>query len=299
MVSGIGDWADDVRRVVRRHLPGVEIDSLVPLGEGTDNVVVEINAELVVRYEKDGDPSRVEREARLLAAVAGISPLPVPQPRFVDADLGCLVYTKLAGTPLLEMPAPYRSGHRLRIAELLGELLDALHAAPLDRIGELADTDLLPLGEWRDEAVETYATLTSRIPARFRRSVEGFLQAPPPAAPAALAFSHNDLGIEHVLVDPVDWTPIGIIDWTDAAIVDPAHDYGLLLRDLGPEALDAALRAHMRSADDVERLAERALFYARCSVLEDLAYGLETGRTRYAEKSLAALEWLYGRPSRH
>jgi len=28
----------------------------------------------------------------------------------------------------------------------------------------------------------------------------------------------------------------GIIDWSDAAIVDPAHDFGLLHRDLGPAA---------------------------------------------------------------
>jgi aminoglycoside phosphotransferase (APT) family kinase protein len=41
-------------------------------------------------------------------------------------------------------------------------------------------------------------------------------------------FSHNDLGIEHVLIDPGTWTVTGIIDWSDAAIVDPAIDFGLL-----------------------------------------------------------------------
>jgi hypothetical protein len=35
-------------------------------------------------------------------------------------------------------------------------------------------------------------------------------------------------------------------------------------------------------------------FYARCSVLEDLAYGLETGRTEYAAKGLDALGRLFG-----
>jgi hypothetical protein len=33
--------------------------------------------------------------------------------------------------------------------------------------------------------------------------------------------------------------------------------------------------------------------YARRSVFEDLAYGIETGRDKYVDKSLAALEWLF------
>jgi hypothetical protein len=35
------------------------------------------------------------------------------------------------------------------------------------------------------------------------------------------------------------------------------------------------------------------VFYARCSVLEDLAYGIETERDRYVENSRAAMEWLF------
>ena len=87
-------------------------------------------------------------------------------------------------------------------------------------------------------------------------------------------FSHNDLGIEHVLIDPVAWTVTGIIDWSDAAIVDPAHDFGLLYRDLGPAALRVALGRYRGDTNDVAALSERAVFYARCRVLEDLRMGL-------------------------
>jgi aminoglycoside phosphotransferase (APT) family kinase protein len=283
----------DVTFVLGRHLPGIEIDSVTPLGEGTDNRVFEVNGELVVRFVKDADALDVEREAELLRAVRAISPLPVPTPRFVDPELGCLAYTRLPGVPLLDMPVPHRSARRLAVAERLGELLSALHAAPLERMGELAGSDAPPLAEWRDEAARTYSALSARL-GPCRPEVQAFLQAPLPPAPANLAFSHNDLGIEHVLVDPSGWTPTGIIDWTDAAIVDPARDFGLVLRDLGPEALDAGLRSYRAPAAGDEQLAERALFYARCSVFEDLAYGLDSGRAAYVEKSMAALEWLFG-----
>jgi len=85
----------------------------------------------------------------------------------------------------------------------------------------------------------------------------------------------------------------GIIDWSDAALVDPAYDFGLLHRDLGPVAVDAAVGSYRTDVNDVVNLRERAAFYARCSVFEDLAYGIETGRETYVEKGLAAMEWLF------
>lgn len=232
--------------------------------------------------------ARVEREARVLEAVAGISPLPVPEPRFAAAEAGCLAYLKLPGLPLLDLPAEQRSAHATSIAAELGELLAALHAVPVERMAALVEPDDASLTEWRDEARESYETVAAAVPEASRPLVEAFLDGPPPEGEHAPAFTHNDLGIEHVLVDKATWTVSGIIDWGDAAIADPAYDLGLLCRDLGPAALDAAIRAH----GEVE-LEERAVFYARCSVFEDLAYGIETGRDAYVDKCLAALAWLF------
>ena len=73
-----------VRRMVPAHLPGYRVDSVVPVGEGIGNLAYEVNGELIVRCSKEPDAAAraagVDREARLLAAVAAISPLPVPEP---------------------------------------------------------------------------------------------------------------------------------------------------------------------------------------------------------------------------
>jgi aminoglycoside phosphotransferase (APT) family kinase protein len=297
MGSRSRDRVGDVRRVVVAHLPGYQVHSVVRFGEGCDNISYEVNGELIVRFSKESDPARraarVHHEARLLAVVAGISPLPVPEPRFTVAEQGCLAYFKLPGLPLLDLPQPQRLAHGTSIAATLGELLTAMHAIPVDRMAGLVDTDDRPLAEWRREAAEAYATVAGEVPVAHRRPVEAFLDAAPPDDGYALAFSHNDLGIEHVLIDPVAWTVTGIIDWSDAAIVDPAYDFGLLHRDLGRAAVDVAIRSYRTDVNDVVTLGERAVFYARCSVFEDLAYGLETGRARYVDKSLAAMHWLF------
>jgi hypothetical protein len=46
-------------------------------------------------------------------------------------------------------------------------------------------------------------------------------------------------------------------------------------------------------ANDVAALSERAVFYGKCSVFEDLAYGNETGRDMYVDNCLTAMEWLF------
>lgn len=282
----------EVRGVVFAHLPGYRVERVGRLGAGLDNLAYEVNGELIVRFRTVSDPAALAAEAGLLAAVAEVSPLPVPEPVFIDPGLGALAYRKLAGVPLLELPRQRWSAHRTSIAAALGELLAALHAVPVDRLAGLADVDDYPLAHWRREAAETYRTVAGRVPAVHHRPIEAFLAAPPPDHRYAPVFSHNDLGIEHVLVDPVGWTVTGVIDWSDAAIVDPAYDFGLLHRDLGPAAVDAALRRY-RAGADLATLRQRAGFYARCRVFEDLAYGIETGRSAYLDKSLAAMPWLF------
>ena len=265
------EWHDGAGEVARAA--GYPARTVTRLGEGQDNVAFEVDGELIVRFSKVPHPGRLDREARLLDVVAQVSPLPVPTPVFVDAARGCLAYRKLPGTPLLDRPWPERSG----CAGPLNHLLDVLHAVPLERFAGLVEDDDQPADEWLSEAADFYAEVAGIIPANFRVRVEAFLVAAPPTTGYDLVFSHNDLGAEHVLVDDAG-AVTGILDWSDAAFVDPAYDFGLLLRDLGPVAI--------RSRAEV---AERALFYARCSVLEDLAYGVD----RYVRNGLAALDWLF------
>ncbi|WP_119731494.1 phosphotransferase family protein [Thermomonospora amylolytica] len=293
----MGRRSEDVRELVAAYLHGYEVRSVTLLGEGEDNVAYEVNGELIVRFGKDSDAEeragRVEGEARLLTAVAGLSPLPVPEPCFTVAQEGCLAYFKLPGVPLIDLPLRERSERSGSVGAVLGELLTALHSVRHDEATRLVEVDDHPKDLWLREAAEAYAAVGDRVPQTHRPAVEEFLAAPPPTDGYDLVFSHNDLGIEHVLVDPATGTVTGVIDWSDAAIVDPAYDFGLLYRDLGPHALDRALAGYRAEAPDRQALRARATFYARCTVFTDLAYGIETGRDEYLHKSLTALEWLF------
>jgi aminoglycoside phosphotransferase (APT) family kinase protein len=293
-VDGHRPRARELADAVRAGVGGLQVRSAVLIGEGMDNLAYEVNGELVVRFSKEPDATRrselVSAEAGLLAAVAAISPLPVPQPVFTDPGRGCWAYLKLPGVPLLDLPLPWRPAHAAAVGIVLGTFLAAVHAAPLARMAAFVDPDEVPMTQWRDEAAGNYTAVIGAIPADRRRAVEAFLAASPPDRGGAVVFCHNDLGIEHVLVTRDSGTVTGVIDWSDAALTDPARDFGLVYRDLGPAALAAALTSY--PAADTAALRERAAFYARCGLLEDLAYGGQTGLNAYTEKSLAALPWL-------
>ena len=55
----------------------------------------------------------------------------------------------------------------------------------------------------------------------------------------------------------------------------------------GPEIFNLTLVYYEGQFDGADR--ERAVFYARCKLLEDIAYGLRTGARRYAQAGLAHL----------
>ena len=100
--------------------------------------------------------------------------------------------------------------------------------------------------------------------------------------------AHADLGAEHIL--EAGGAISGIIDWSDAAVTDPALDLALIYRDFGPAFLDEVLITYGRDGDD---LRERVTFFARCAALKDLAYGRATDRRAHRRAAEHAISWLF------
>lgn len=277
----------EIRALLGSHFPGYEVRSIVKRGEGFDNAAYEVNGELIVRASKETDPAlrseSTQREAQLLAVVAGLSTLPVPEPVFVDAKAGLLAYFKLSGDPLMDHPV----AEPARLAPALGGFLSRLHQAPLKRVDHLVERDAYPLLAWREDAQRDYQEISGHLSTAHRSLVENFLGRTPPPEPPAAGFCHNDLGAEHMLVGVEENAVTGIIDWTDAAIADPARDLALIYRDLGPEVFELTLVHYEGYFDGADR--ERAVFYARRKLLEDMAYGVRTGVHPYTKAGLAHL----------
>ncbi|MGI5240114.1 phosphotransferase [Dactylosporangium sp. CA-139066] len=250
------------RQALRTHAPDLADAGITELGRGLDNTAFRCG-ELVLRA---ADHDVVRREAALLAVVSAHVSLPVPAVRFADPATGVLAYPLLPGRPLLGRPAP------AALAAPLGRFLRDLHAIPLSMVDGLAPVEDAEPGEWLEDLdgpAELLRMLHDTIPEPSHRRV----------------LAHADLGAEHILER--DGAVTGVIDWTDAAVTDPALDFARLYRDFGPEFLAAVLAEY---GEPPAR--DRIEFFARCAALEDLAYGRSTDRFEYAraaERSLARL----------
>ncbi|WP_175561347.1 phosphotransferase family protein [Geodermatophilus obscurus] len=251
-------------RALRRHAPELADLPLRELGHGLDNTAFVVG-ELVLRVAEGPD---VQREAGLLAFLAPRLPLAVPVPVFADGDAGVLGHRLLPGRPLLaRTPAP-------GTAAVLGRFLRDLHAVDPGAVRAFVDEEDADPAEWLgglDGPAELLRVVRSSVPRSSPRRV----------------VAHADLGAEHLLAEGTRVT--GVIDWSDCAVTDPALDFARLHRDFGPAFLAEALQAYGGLPDAGPRIQ----FFARCAALEDLEYGLRTGRAEYAEAARRSIAWLF------
>lgn len=297
MTDWLADRSGEVPRLLARVRPGEEVESLVQLGEGTDHVAYEVNWELIVRFVTDPDPAgraeHLRTEAGVLAEVKALTPPAVPEPLHVVPEDGVMIYRKIPGTPLLHLRSDLPHLDLATFGQVMGEFLGRLHQAPVAAFEDFAPREDATLDEWRGHAQQEYDDVIDWVPITLRPSVETFLAQPPPAEPQVATFCHNDLGIEHILVDPNGLAVSGIIDWADAAITDPAVDLAKLYRDLGPQALASILANYSGMGEGIETFRRRVEFLARCTVFDDMSYGLLPGHDAYLQQGISALHWLF------
>jgi aminoglycoside phosphotransferase (APT) family kinase protein len=262
-----------------------------PEGEGWDHVtwrVERADGPWIVKEAKDAAPAEAAaaagREVAVMQLVRGaLGRRADLAPDWVaDARLrreGGLTYPRVPGVALQDLLAAgaVPAAVRRQLAVRLGRLIAAVGAIDPSTAAASLPLDDAGWAPWFEELPARLDAARAAIPPSAGAAIERFAEAPRPPfpPPSELVLCHNDLGGEHVLVDPATWSITGIIDWTDAAVGDPAADVGRLVRDLGREAAGGVLDGMAVAGRHRASLAERAHCYARLLIVEDLAYALE------------------------
>ncbi|MBB5378095.1 aminoglycoside phosphotransferase (APT) family kinase protein [Deinococcus metalli] len=289
------DFASAVT-VIRAALPQFGHLDITLLGEGSDHLALDVGGQYVVRVARRGEAAAaVHTEARLLAWLAPQLSLAVPASTVLgDARLNARV--TVAGYPLLPgvpaLLAPLQNDQVLAGASTLGTFLKQVHGAGVDdaRALGLPDDDDPLLEEWARSAVDDLSvSITGGGLAEAARSHwEHYLRTPPAPAHGVRCVIHGDFAAEHVLTDDRG-RPTGVIDWSDAAVGDPARDLAGLLHWGGEALLQAALPRYGPVDDACLR---RAHWFAACRAVGDVAYGLAHERREYVQAGQQALTWV-------
>lgn len=257
------------RRLVGEQFPALVVRSIRPFAEGWDNAVWLVNNAVAFRFPRRAIAiAGVEREIRVLPALAGELPLPVPTPVYIGrpSDAFPWPFFGAALLPGREPASVSLDGRREIVGASLGAFLRALHD-PEVLVRHVADLPVDPMGRADmarrvPKTREALRSLESSGSWTAPRSVEQLLNEALELAPAeGRALVHGDLHVRHLLVDDAG-APSAVIDWGDLCVADPSVDLSLYW-----SVLDERGRSAFREAYGSTKLTSTRLLRARVLTL--------------------------------
>jgi aminoglycoside 2''-phosphotransferase len=199
-------------------------------------------------------------------------------------------YPKLNGTPAIDLSVDLADA--IALAPSLGSFLSALHSfSPLDAhdlgVPQAEMDPRVGAKVARDELKALASVLEAEHINRCRFYLEDQIRAnlrysgPP-------RLLHADFSAEHILLSSDGRQVVGVIDWTDAEIGDPAFDFGYLWVWQGEPLVTEVIR-HYRGVMD-PGFFDRVRLYGVCSAIADAYYGVTAGIDKNRQIGVAALE---------
>lgn len=232
------------------------------IDDGYDFKVVIVDDTWVVRIpRREGVLAALETEIALLPALTEALPIEVPRFEHVSCEPPFVVYPMIRGTPLVDEDA---DGVRA--------FLDALHTFDATTL-PVEQPDWITL--YRDQCAEFERLVVPLLDVDERGRAGALFAQADTLSGFAPSLVHADLGPAHLLVR--DTRLVGVIDWGDTRIGDPALDYAWLLN--GPFA-------DWDVDDEVRR---RARVYHELGPWYEAHYGIFTKQPERLELALAGI----------
>jgi len=222
MDRDIQTYIDQIRTVIPFDIVSVKVHT-----GGDDFIVIELDAKWMFRFPRNETSDDVfEKEIQFLAKFNSISPLQIPNYQY-HGD-GFAGYLKVPGVPLgIEFFQTLSKSSQKKLAQQVGSFLSVLHNFPLKdafEIGILQGWD----GNHHKHGMvfleKVAPLLSSSVRAKSIRCMESLL-----AKEFNRKVIHGDLYFpDHVFYDENE-QQLGVIDFADVTIYDPAHDFQCVL----------------------------------------------------------------------
>jgi len=272
----------DVRDRIAAVFPQLDVRSARAIGTGWTVDTYEIDDQWIVQLPRsDYAAERLRAQIETLPELAAELSALVPEPVYTDTEVPAIAYRKLEGLPLDQAPDGLWP-------ERLGRFLYDLHLMPPEYVGlrgirakEVREAAAVELESFRARVLQLLEPQEAR---RFDARFTTFL-ADDELWRFAPCLLHGDIGPEHVLVSD-DGDLVGVLDWEDLSVGDPAGDFAWLLH-ARPSDGERALGAYGGAPDP--RFHERAAFRFFLMPFHEVLYGLDRDDRAFVTSGIAGI----------
>ncbi len=251
-------WQELVDRIhaIRPELD-LELAELVP--DGTENDVMLVGDDHVFRFPRDERAvARQQEEAKLLDFIRRHVDGPLPELTLPADDIG--YYPYLIGVPLTPVQLQRLAlVPRRAVLGALGEMLRQLHSIPLEpaiEAGFLPSDTYRSLENWQALLEQVRSDLYPSMLPYQREWVEqhfGTVLRGEISLDFEPAIIHGDLGVYHILYDPLLVKLAGVIDFGTVGLGDPAIDIAFLIVQYGETLTRMVLTAYPEARFFIDR----------------------------------------------
>jgi len=254
-------YIEQIRKIIPSPINHVEVHE-----GGDDFLVFEVNSEWMFRFPRNLTSQQAfEKEIQFLSMFNSMSPLQIPDYRY-HGD-GFAGYLKVPGTPLsIELFQTFSESSREKLAAQFGSFLSILHNFPVKDATGIGITRGWEGNHHKNGAVfleKVTPLLSPSVRKKTIRCMESLL-----AEKFDSKVIHGDFYIpDHVFYDK-DEQKLGVIDFADVTIYDPAHDLQCIV-EIGGNAFFETVMKHYKTDNDAGllkrsrmRLLARPLFVA-------------------------------------
>jgi len=277
---------------IEEDFPDFHFQEAKLVDSGLENVVVILDEEWIFRFPRsDARRLAFAHELQLLMVLRQRTDIGLPDYRYVASGARFGGYPMLTGEPL--NPKRFRAldpaGQRRALNQFV-DFLSALHGlSPAKVQGGVRPRHISAKGEFAAAYFERQrGPLAHKLGRTLMRRIDRFYAAYAEPQPHPERMVHGDIDDHHVLLDERTGK-LGIIDFGDAALGDPAADLAFLFS-LPQWATQHALARYAFGADD-PGLPERAKSHSVRFAVSRLSNCLQhVGYPRIFADTAAALE---------
>jgi aminoglycoside 2''-phosphotransferase len=243
-----------------------QIESYVIHDGGDDFLVIEVNSAWMFRFPRNAASRKaLEKEMKFLSKFKDFSPLKIPDYQYAGDNFAG--YEKIQGSQLTEeLFQSLSKSMQNEIAKKIGMFLSALHNFPIEEAAELGILEAWGGLHYKNGAVflERVAPLLSpSVRKKSTRCMNDLL-----AEKFDSKVIHGDFYFPDHLFFDESQSELGVIDFGDATVYDPAHDFQAVIEIGGEEFYESVLQHYPGENDpglfmrSNARLIARPLFVA-------------------------------------